>query len=173
MLKALWDCIRYLYNDPSVSFIQLMVTAWQAETEVMINKAGVSPCKAGVVNKTITIMVRRFKHFPNKLPPLCPWLRVFRVNGGKPKSQGHCNQNKVASNQHSENGEVNEQGSRNANHSNILTYPKPSSTAVGSFRRRQKPVQCYQCCRWGHVYKDCTTPVNFWWRQVNGDLPPI
>ena len=50
---------------------------------------------------------------------------------------------------------------------------KPPSTAVGLFRGRQNPVQCYWCHGWGHVYIDCATPLHFQWEEGGGDLPPI
>ena len=41
-----------MYGDPTISFIQLMVAADKAETEVIDSKGSVTTSKAGVINDT-------------------------------------------------------------------------------------------------------------------------
>ena len=137
MLKALLDSIRYLYDDPSVSYIQLMVTSQKAEAEFM-DKAGIATGKAGVVNNNHS---EKIQALSKQIYILMSMVKGNQGDRGKSKCQGHSNWNKLA--KASGNGEVNEQANRNAYHSNNQTYPKPPSTAAGLFRGRQKPVQCY------------------------------
>ena len=45
VLKSLWDSIRYLYDNPALTYTQLLVAARKAETEVRDGKSGTMTIK--------------------------------------------------------------------------------------------------------------------------------
>ena len=48
----------------------------------------------------------------------------------------------------------------------------PEKTAVGPFCGRDLPFQCFKCHGWGHLARDCQSPENYWWGEVNTQEPP-
>ena len=47
----------------------------------------------------------------------------------------------------------------------------PSSSAAGSFKARQKPMQCYNCGGWRHGWRSCPTMGNIDWRSLSRAEP--
>ena len=37
----------------------------------------------------------------------------------------------------------------------------------GLSKPRQKPIKCYRCNEWGHGWKECLTPENLKWRELD------
>ena len=48
----------------------------------------------------------------------------------------------------------------------------PEKTAAGPFHMRDQPFQCFKCNGWGHLARDCPSPENYWWGEVDTHKPP-
>ena len=48
----------------------------------------------------------------------------------------------------------------------------PNTSAAGPFKEGQKLIQCYNCGRWGHGWRNCPTTGNMDWRSLNRANPP-
>ena len=64
-------------------------------------------------------------------------------------------------------------GTREARSMEIARKGKgPAASAAGPFKSGQKPLQCYKCGGWGHMYKECASQGGIDWRGLNGATPP-
>ena len=48
----------------------------------------------------------------------------------------------------------------------------PITSAARPFKKGQEPIQCYNCGRWGHGWRNCPTMGNVDWRSLNRGEPP-
>ena len=52
MVECLWDNVYYMYNNSTINYIQLKVTACKAETEVVNSRGTATTSKAAAVKGT-------------------------------------------------------------------------------------------------------------------------
>ena len=140
-----------MYNDMTISYIQLMMAVHKAETEFIDSEGNSTTSKGGIINDS---QQTKIPIISNQIVNLLSMVQGSQDKGGK--SKGYQSQNKGANTSTSEGGKSTN-GDQNNYHFNNWTSPKPPMTSVGHFHWKKRPMQCFRCHGWGHSYEDCGT----------------
>ena len=53
----------------------------------------------------------------------------------------------------------------------LLKSKGPGITSASPFHEGRRPLQCHSCGGWGHVKRECATPGNVDWEELNRVKP--
>ena len=160
--SELRNSIRHLYDDESITFLQLLVKAHRNEEEETTSK---------VVSKNVTVghdstLEQRVdnliaKSSSSPAPPSltngvnnCPYGHPPFQSNSRPRGdfkQDHgCSPMDIGQN-----------------------LRGTETSAAGPFREADssRPIQCFQCCGWGHPKRLCPSHLNYTWGGVAQDNP--
>ena len=141
VLKTQRHSIRYLYDSPTVAYTQLLVAARNAEAEVSDGKLGTMTikAKAATANDELVSLKQQVSDL----------IAVVQANHvwGNPK------------------GTTRQNGPQNRNQTNRRTQifggTNQQSGTTKPSKNNQSIWQCYHCWGWGHMAKECATPLNY------------
>ena len=147
VLKALRDSIQYLYGNPAVTYTQVLVAARKAEAEVSdsMTETMTIKAKAATANEELLILKQQVSDLVAVAKACNVWESPKRVT--QKNDQRNGNKSRRAQT-FGTNGHFNTMGPLK---SNPLTQP------IGA----QSAQQCYHCWGWGHMTKECVTPLNY------------
>ena len=131
VLKTLRDIIRHLYDEPAVTFTQLLDAVWMAEAEVGHGKLGTMTVKDKAA--TADDELASYKQVTDL-------VAVVKANQGWGKAKEATAKQNSSNNRNQAN-----KGSQ------IFGGNGQQSIAVGPSKNNQVPHQCYKCWWWGHM----------------------
>ena len=161
--SELRNSIGHLYNDESITFLQLLVKAHRNEEEETASK---------VVSKNVTIghdstLEQRVdnliaKSSSSPAPP-SPTNRVNNCPYGHPPFQSNSRPR----------GDY-KQDHRHPPMDIRQNLRGPETSAAGPFREADgsRPIQCFRCHGWGHPKRFSPSHLNYTWGEWHGTIPP-
>ena len=145
MTQHLRDSMRYLYKEIESGYEQLLSAAREAEAEWIESKT---------IKVKATSVVDPGKKERDELKAQIDML-TKELNK---KEKGGFYKKKTS------------KGENPTPVSSPKGFPRskgPEITAHGPFCNGKKPLQCFKCGGWGHVIRECPSPGNVNWEELN------
>ena len=138
--QSLQDSSRYLFKDAKVTYQALLATLEETENEYCEVRTAIKSKSTVVEGKTGITDLRE------KIEDLTAVVKSSNIamKSAKPPKSKFRFQKKDG--QSPSNSPVKGKGL--------------GTTAAGSFKMGQKPIQCYNCGAWGHGWRNCPTTGN-------------
>ena len=138
--------MRFLYKKPDVTFEELLSEMLEAEKDCCPSKSMTVKSKAAVVESEAPPSLQKLTQEISALT-----MVVKSASMGTPKTKTPNHKIKVNS------LEGNGNKGSNANGNSPRKVKGSAASAAGPFKPGQKPLQCYKCGGWGHMYKECAS----------------
>ena len=157
--QSLRDSSRYLYKDPTVTYQALPKAIEETESKYGEGRATARAKSATVADETgIAELKEKIEAFTT-IVKSSNVISAGMKPPGSPKPK-HGNFHKF-------------QWKEETIPSNSPSKGKGPITSVARhFKEVQKPIQCYNCGRWGYRWRNCPTMGNVDWRSLNRAEPP-
>ena len=151
MNQHLKDSLRYLYTQSSVTYANLLQTAYAAEVEAEKGRAARSkaanltnsPDKVDIQSRDPSPIVASEVAIESKLDKCLKAVsKAAQAPANKPDSSKQVGQHRES----------------NSAPATPTKYRGPTSSAAGPFRGKNgKPIRCWQCGGWRHTTRECLT----------------
>ena len=142
VLKTLQDSIRYLYDNPVLTYTQSLVAARKMKAEVSEGKSGTMTVKAKSTTTNDELITLKQQ--------VSDLVAVVKTNHVRQKSKGATIQQNSSNNENQAN-----RGTQ------ILGGTGQQSSTARPSKNNQTAWQCYHCRGWGHMAKECTMPLSY------------
>ena len=135
--------MRFLYKKPEVTYEELLSEMLEAEKDCCPSKSMTVKSQAAVVESEASPSLQKLTQEISALTTV-----VKSASMGTPKTKTPNPKTKV----NSLKGNWNKGSNVNRN-----SPRKGKGPAAGPFKTGKKPLQCYKCGGWGHMYKECAS----------------
>ena len=176
MHQNLRDSIRFYYKQEETTYAKLFSETLDVEKEKgPESKATTVKIKSATLDR-VQGEDSGIQDLKRKLDDLTTVVKSVNYGGARPKQINNAN-SQGNDNHSSRKGPASSEGSQPRPHPNKPSLPfkrkGPATTAVGPFKDRSRPYQCYTCGGWGHSWHQCPSLGGLDWRGLNrSKVPP-